>query len=146
MYIYVYRYFFLFNIMLNETLYCCLDSDQAWDASSQADLFANTQIPMENENVKESQPGQWADTKLEFPWLILFLWGGQRSPFVLTEVVGFDPQEIDGKWLSGILSPKSRTKLRNFSKYPDYSVSLFGKVHKGLKHFCPIEPQSFIKI
>lgn len=116
---------------------------------SQEDLFANTQIKTRTDHVTESSPNKWINTKnFDFPWLIMFLWGGQANPFVLVYLIELDPQDVDGKWLTGILSPKSRCKHRNVKFYPDFSVSIYGKVHKGnfyliQKCVTPIERRLF---
>lgn len=92
------------------------DSDE-----SQADIFADTQIPTDDKR------DHWVGI---YPWLIIFLWGGQENPFILKACVDMD-SDIDVNWLSGILSPKSRRKHRNVKKFPDFSVSIFGKVQKS---------------
>lgn len=107
------------------------------DDDSQTDLFANTQQPTRNEYVTESQPDKWVETDLEYPWMILFHWNGSMSPFNLQDLIKLNPSDIDGKWLSALLSPVSRCKHRNLSQYPDHAVSLFEKVHKS-KRKCVI--------
>lgn len=99
------------------------DSDE-----SQVDLFANTQVKT------DEKKDHWIGI---YPWLILFLWGGQTHPFLLKRSEDMDPDDIDVTWLSGILSPKSRLKHRNLKQYPDYSVSIFGKIQKS-NFYCYI--------
>lgn len=93
---------------------------------SQEDIFADTQHKSESDN-----DAKWGDHDFEYPWVILFLWGGQEEPFVLVNLNDLDPRDIDRKWLTAILSPQSRCKHRNFKKYPDFAVSLYAKVHKS---------------
>lgn len=107
-----------------------MDSDD-----SQADLFANTQVVTRNKHVTEERPDQWADKNFEYPMLILFQWGGQTSPFILMSLLQLDPRDIDGSWLTGILSPASRRKHRNVRFFSDYKVSIFGKVQKRKFHY-----------
>lgn len=101
------------------------------DADSQTDMFANTQAPPETNHIRDSQPDQWGDTNFEYPWIVLFKWNGSINPFKLLPLTEVDPRDIDNKWLSYLLSPASRCKHRNLTKFPDYAVSLFGKVHKS---------------
>ena len=102
------------------------DSDE-----SQTDLFADTQVSTANSYVSESQPNKWKNEKnMMYPWMVIFNWGGE-SPFSLLTLTDVDPGDIDGSWLGGILSPKSRLKKRKMKFSPDNSVSIFGKIHKG---------------
>ena len=100
-------------------------------AASQEDLFANTQVESTNPHVSNDKPDEWADTNFDYPYLILFCWDGETNPFMLVPLTEIDPRDIDWKWLSGILSPKSRCKLRKMTQFPDYSVSIFGKVQRS---------------
>ena len=70
---------------------------------------------------------------MDFPKIIIFKWDGCEAPFQMLYLIDLDPQDFNGKWITGILAPKSRFKLRNLKGFPDYGVSLFGKVHKGIK-------------
>lgn len=106
-----------------------MDSDD-----SQQDLFANTQIETKNPHVNDSNPNEWNDTDFEYPMLVLFLWNGQIKPFTLVSLIELNPRDVDGKWLSGVLSPTSRLKHRNFRLYPDFGVSVFGKIQKSISH------------
>ena len=115
---------------LVSTMFSSSDETSDADTSSQVDLFANTQIPTRNSHVADSNPDLWADTNFECPWFLLFQWNGDSNPFLLKALVDLDPLDIDDKWLSGTLSPKSRCKHRSFLKFPDFSISIFGKVHK----------------
>lgn len=90
------------------------------DNDSQPDMFANTQANPEPMDITKN---------FEFPWLILFLWSGQSEPFTMVPLIDLDPLDIDSKWLSAILSSKSRCKHRHFKNYPDFAVSIFSKVH-----------------
>lgn len=101
-----------------------MDSDD-----SQQDVFANTQIPTKT-HVNEDNPHKWETTDFEYPMLVLFLWNGQDNPFVLVYLIELDPLDVDEKWLSGILSPVSRLKHRNFKMYPEFAVSIFCKIQK----------------
>lgn len=105
-------------------------TDQLSD-SSQVDLFADTQTETRNPHVTDTQPDKWVDTNFDFPWMILFQWSGQINPFVLVYLIELDPTDVDGKWLTGVLSPSSRCKHREMKLYPDHAISIFGKVHKG---------------
>lgn len=96
-------------------------NEESDSGQSQCDIFADTQDP--NEQQKEID--------FEYPRLILFLWGGQINPFILMELVELDPDEVEGVWLSGVLSPKSRCKPRNFKQFTDYAISIFAKVQKS---------------
>ena len=100
---------------------------------SQQDIFANTQIQTQTKNihVSESNPHKWDNTNFEYPMLVLFLWNGQTDPFVLVYLIEMDPQDVGEKWLSGILSPASRSKHRNLKMYPECGVSIFSKINKS---------------
>lgn len=102
------------------------------DDDSQQDLFANTQIPSSNPN--ESNPDKWKANNFEYPMLVLFLWNGEKNPFILVNVIDLDPQDVGEKWLSAILSPVSRVKPRNFKIYQEFGVSVYAKIHKS-KYF-----------
>ena len=90
--------------------------------NSQADIFADTQVKTYDKK------DHWVGV---YPWLILFLWGGQSNPFLLKSSLDMDSDDIDVTWLSGILSPKSRRKHRNLKMFPDFSVLIFGKFQKS---------------
>ena len=98
---------------------------------SQTDLFANTQVETRNDHVTDEHPDKWMDTNFEYPWMIFFKWDGNMTPFAVLSLIELNPQDIDGKWLTGILSPKSRIKHRSLKFFADYSVSIFGKIHKS---------------
>lgn len=100
-----------------------MDSDD-----SQTDLFANTQIPTKNSHVNANN--QWDTSNLEYPMVVLFLWNGQMNPFVLVDLTDLEPEDVDEKWLSGILSPVSRLKHRNMKMFPEFGVSLYAKIQK----------------
>ena len=102
-----------------------MDSDD-----SQQDVFANTQEPTRN-HVSASNPHQWASSNFEYPMLVLFLWNGQINPFVLVYLIELDPEDVDEKWLTGILSPTSRLKHRTLKMYPECGVSIFCKIQKS---------------
>lgn len=98
--------------------------------SSQTDIFADTQVPERNNYVSEANPDEWIEADFTYPRLILFCWGGQSEPFILTPLVELHPSDINMKWLTGLLSPLSRRKHRNFRNFQDFSASIFGKIHK----------------
>ena len=98
---------------------------------SQQDMFANTQVQTRNEHVTDSNPDKWTDTDFEYPMLIIFRWGGQADPFILSFLVELDPEDVNVNWLNGILSPTSRCKHRNLKAFPDFSVSIYSKVQKS---------------
>lgn len=104
-----------------------MDSDD-----SQQDIFANTQMPTENTNVNDCNPHEWKNTNFDYPMLVLFKWNGEINPFALVPLIELDPQDIDDKWLSGVLSPASRLKHRNFKIYTEFGVSVFAKVQKSM--------------
>ena len=103
-----------------------MDSDD-----SQQDIFINTQISTKNPNVNDDNPHKWENTNFEYPMVVLFLWNGQIDPFILVYVIELDPEDVDEKWLSGILSPASRLKHRNLKMYPEFGVSIFCKIQKS---------------
>lgn len=102
---------------------------------SQQDIFADTQIPTKNSHVSESNPHKWENTNFEYPMLVLFLWNGQKNPFVLVYLIELDPQDVGEKWMSAILSPASRAKHRNLKMFPEFGVSVFSKIHKSKNYY-----------
>lgn len=105
---------------------------------SQEDIFANTQVPTTNIHVNDKNPNQWETTNFEYPMLVLFLWSGNLNPFILVCLIDLDPEDVDEKWLSGVLSPTSRSKLRHLKMYPEFGVSIFGKIHKSKEKYFAI--------
>lgn len=87
---------------------------------SQVDMFENTQT--------QTYTG---DKDFEYPGMIFFLWNGQINPFVMVYLVELDAKEVNEKWLTGTLSPASRCKHRNFSRFSEFAVSIFAKVQKS---------------
>lgn len=90
------------------------------------DLFAKTQS---NPIMSDA----WKDGMVDYPKLIFFKWAGNvDDPFEIVETMDLDAIDVDPNWLSGVLSPKSRTKCRHLSFYKDYAVSLFAKIGKSM--------------
>lgn len=99
--------------------------DNTSESESQVDMFENTQTQ------SDTRIEDWDQRNFEYPGLVLFLWNGQTNPFVLVSLIELDPKEVEMKWLSGILSPASRSKHRSFNMFQDCAVSIFGKIHKS---------------
>ena len=112
-----------------------MDSDD-----SQIDFFA-TQLPEKKSKLKSKVCSSSAplltrqDSKApsyEYLWLVIFKWGGDIDfPFEAVALTDLIPKDYDKTWLTGIMSPKSRRRYRDISIYPDFSISVFGKMEKG---------------
>ena len=103
------------------------------DYDSQADLFA-TQVPVKKKHFQTSSAPVLPVAKVldyVYDWFIIFKWGGDIDfPFEEVNITEINNSDYDPAWLTGILSPKSRKRYRNFDIYPDFSVSVFAKVEK----------------
>lgn len=103
-------------------------------SASQMDIFNDCQKVIPEE---DNGPNIEHVSSLEYWWCILFSWDEQlQHPFACYVLNMFDKNEIKSPWLVGKLNVKSRLrKLKNFSKFPGQTFSLFSKVPKGKNHW-----------
>ena len=102
------------------------------DYDSQTDIFS-LQVSTKLKTIS-SAPSYTGPKKLDYVyrWLILFKWGGDvENPFELMSVEHLQEGDIDPSFLTGILSPLSRMKHRNIGHFPDFAISIFGKVEES---------------
>ena len=105
------------------------------DYDSQTDIFSS-QVSTKKLKLSSSAPSFNGPKSSDFVyrWLIVFKWGGDIDcPFELMSVQHLQPGDMDPTFLTGILSPISRMKHRNFRHYPDFAISIYAKVEESKK-------------
>lgn len=121
--------YFLFNVP-NFTL-------DLWSTdNSEDDLFSSQPVSKLKKNKKKVTSSAPLPTLgNEYPCLVIFNRGADvQFPFQLLDLVDDGSQDVDKKWISGIMNTESRKRCRDLKCFPDYMVSVYAKIAKGI--FC----------